>query len=56
MTGALRAVMLALVLSGLVPPASAQEIRHDILDFSDLQGWEADDHAAALEVFQTHKK
>ena len=51
MTGALRAVMLALVLSGLVPPASAQEIRHDILDFSDLQGWEADDHAAALEVF-----
>lgn len=51
MTGALRAIMLALVLSGLVPPASAQEIHHDILDFSDLQGWEADDHAAALEVF-----
>jgi len=51
MTGALRAIMLALALSGLGQPADAQDIRHEILEFADLQGWEADDHAAALEVF-----
>jgi membrane-bound lytic murein transglycosylase A len=51
MTGALRAIMLVLALSGPGLPAVAQDIRHDILDFSDLQGWKADDHAAALEVF-----
>ncbi|MEQ8917731.1 MAG: MltA domain-containing protein [Roseovarius sp.] len=43
--------MLVLALSGPGLPAVAQDIRHDILDFSDLQGWKADDHAAALEVF-----
>lgn len=51
MTGALRAIISTLVLCGSALPAGAEDIRHDILDFADLQGWEADDHSAALEVF-----
>ncbi|SEK83124.1 membrane-bound lytic murein transglycosylase A [Roseovarius azorensis] len=48
MTRALRGIGLALSLS---LPAAAQDLSHDILQFGDLRGWEADDHAAALEVF-----
>jgi membrane-bound lytic murein transglycosylase A len=50
MTGALRAFCFGLAIwSGL--GAQAQEIRHKILEFSELNGWEADDHGAALDVF-----
>jgi membrane-bound lytic murein transglycosylase A len=31
--------------------AGASELRHEILDFSDLRGWAEDDHARALTVF-----
>jgi membrane-bound lytic murein transglycosylase A len=48
MTAALRAITLALTLA---TGAAASELRHDILDFKDLSGWEDDDHAAALAVF-----
>lgn len=48
MTAALRAFTLALMLA---TGAAASELRHDILDFEDLAGWEDDDHAAALAVF-----
>ncbi len=48
MTRALRGICLAVCLS---LPAAAQDISHHILQFSDLQGWDADDHAVALEVF-----
>lgn len=48
MTAALRAITLALTLA---TGAAASDLRHDILDFEDLSGWEDDDHAAALAVF-----
>lgn len=32
-------------------PAKAQEVRHTVLDYADLAGWAADDHDAALRVF-----
>ncbi|MGX0875708.1 membrane-bound lytic murein transglycosylase A [Roseovarius sp. MBR-154] len=51
MTDALRSIALVLALFGQAPPVAAQEIQHNILDFSELDDWEADDHAAALEVF-----
>ncbi|WP_235871880.1 murein transglycosylase A [Pelagimonas phthalicica] len=34
------------------PAVSDTEITHTILKFEDLNGWEQDDHGAALEVFQ----
>lgn len=48
MTPALRGALLA---ASLWLPADAQEISSEILDFDQLQGWDADDHAAALRVF-----
>ena len=48
MTRALRGIGLALCLA---LPVAAQDLSHDILQFDDLRGWAADDHAAALEVF-----
>ncbi|NCQ23419.1 MAG: murein transglycosylase [Rhodobacteraceae bacterium CG17_big_fil_post_rev_8_21_14_2_50_63_15] len=50
MNRALRRIGLAVCL--LAPfHAAAEDLRHDIQRFADLEGWEADDHAAALEVF-----
>ncbi|SMX26156.1 Membrane-bound lytic murein transglycosylase A precursor [Pelagimonas phthalicica] len=40
------------VLSMSTPAVSDTEITHTILKFEDLNGWEQDDHGAALEVFQ----
>ncbi|SDI79792.1 murein transglycosylase A [Lutimaribacter saemankumensis] len=49
----MRAALRAAILAGLVmtAPASA-ETTYKVLDFSDLGGWEQDDHAAALSVFR----
>lgn len=48
----IRAALLALlVLPLLVARTMAEEVSYDILRFSDLDGWETDDHDAALEVF-----
>ncbi len=49
MIGALRTLFLA----GAVMAASASgaETTHEIVSFSDLDGWERDDHSAALSVF-----
>lgn len=35
----------------MVPPASA-DVTYTVMDFSDLKGWETDDHAAALQTFR----
>lgn len=35
----------------MVPPASA-DVTYTVMDFSQLDGWETDDHAAALKTFQ----
>jgi membrane-bound lytic murein transglycosylase A len=46
--------LLAAILAGLTMTRAAdaaEEIRHRIVDFSDLDGWHEDDHAAALSVF-----
>ena len=49
MIGALRTLLLAgLLMAG---SGSGAETTHKVLDFSDLDGWEKDDHAAALSVF-----
>ncbi|MBE0453424.1 murein transglycosylase A [Roseovarius autotrophicus] len=49
MTGALRAPsMLAALCSATI---AAAEIRHEMLDFSDLADWQEDDHPRALSVF-----
>ena len=46
-----RAFWYALLWAGLtVPPANA-DVSYTITDFSQLDGWEADDHAAALRTF-----
>ena len=45
----------ALLLAGgvaMTPPAQA-ETAYSILDFKDLDGWEEDDHGAALDVFRS---
>lgn len=42
------AILLSLPWAG---GASASDVRYDILDFADLDGWQDDDHAAALNVF-----
>lgn len=47
--GAGAALLLALAMSGW---AARADVPVDILRFSDLKGWEKDDHAAALAVFQ----
>ncbi|MAU52160.1 MAG: murein transglycosylase [Roseovarius sp.] len=49
MTSALRALALAAALWPAI--AVASDLRHQVLDFSDLSGWADDDHAAALAVF-----
>ncbi|TDK44452.1 murein transglycosylase A [Antarcticimicrobium luteum] len=51
MIGALRSVVLAgAVLMAPLSGAGAEPLR-EILDFSDLDGWESDNHADALSVF-----
>jgi membrane-bound lytic murein transglycosylase A len=45
---ALAAITLAVACMGT---AARSEARYDILSFADLDGWERDDHAAALRVF-----
>ena len=49
MIGALRSVLLAGALMAANP--SGAETIHEIIPFSDLDGWQADDHSAALSVF-----
>ena len=49
MTGRFRTGLLALLIAGAT--AAMSETRKTVLEFSDLEGWEKDDHAAALEVF-----
>ncbi len=53
MTGRWFAALFAgLVMTGTGPEqARSQDVTHTILDFSQLDGWEKDDHAAALSVF-----
>ena len=51
------AAYLTLALLSLAPPGTAQEIPAEdpvisVLDFDDLNGWAADDHAAALATFR----
>ncbi len=51
MIAALRAALVAgLVMTGA---AQASEPTYKILEFSDLEGWERDDHLAAMRVFQS---
>lgn len=45
----LAAAALGLFMAGM---AHSQDTTYKILDFKDLDGWERDDHAAALRVFQ----
>jgi len=33
-------------------PVDASDLRYEVLSFDQLDGWEADDHAAALSVFR----
>ena len=49
----MRAALWVALLAGLIMtnPAKA-ETTYEVLDFSDLQGWEGDDHAAALATFR----
>ena len=47
----MRALALSLCLA-LAPLAPAQAVETRVLDFAALDGWEQDDHAAALEVFR----
>lgn len=49
MIGALRTLLLAGLL--MAASGSGADTTHEILAFSDLDGWEKDDHAAALTVF-----
>jgi len=51
MIAALRTVVVAGALLMASPPGVGAEPEHEILDFSRLDGWEKDNHAAALEVF-----
>jgi len=53
MIGALRRAFGAACLIGAVMSASGaqSETNFSLLDFSQLDGWETDDHAAALDVF-----
>jgi len=47
-----RACAGALLWAGLMaPPASATDVSYSILSFDQLEGWETDDHAAALRAF-----
>jgi peptidoglycan lytic transglycosylase A len=49
MIGALRSLMLAGAV--MATPATGAETTREIVAFSDLDGWEKDDHGAALAVF-----
>lgn len=49
MIGAFRTLLLAAIV--MAASASGAETTHEIIAFSDLDGWEKDDHAAALAVF-----
>jgi membrane-bound lytic murein transglycosylase A len=53
MIGALRAALRAAALLGAAMTASGAsgETAYSLMDFSQLDGWEKDDHAAALDVF-----
>lgn len=50
MIGALRSLILAGAV--MATAATGAEVTREIVAFSDLDGWEKDDHAAALKVFQ----
>ncbi len=50
MIAALRAALVAVL--AMTSTMAASETTYTILDFSDLDGWERDDHTAALRVFQ----
>ncbi|MFD0859499.1 murein transglycosylase A [Roseovarius aquimarinus] len=47
----IKAALAAVALAACTASAFASDTRYDILTFSDLDGWETDDHAAALRVF-----
>lgn len=47
-----RLLAIILVLSVQAVSVSAKETTHTILSFSDLNGWQDDDHAKAMSVFQ----
>jgi membrane-bound lytic murein transglycosylase A len=49
MIGALRAASLAITMMAASAPGA--ETTYEIVDFSSLDGWEQDDHSAALSVF-----
>jgi membrane-bound lytic murein transglycosylase A len=44
------AVVAALAMTG---PKAEADVTHTVLKFSDLKGWDGDDHNKALEVFRT---
>ncbi|MXU64724.1 murein transglycosylase A [Oceanomicrobium pacificus] len=48
----LRSLLLAAALAGTGLPAVAGDLEISLLDFDDLRGWAADDHAAALAAFR----
>jgi len=50
MIGTLRSAFLAVAV--MATAATGAEVTHEIISFSDLDGWEKDDQAAALAVFQ----
>lgn len=52
MIGALRAVLGAACLWGSAMTAAGAETTYSLLEFDQLDGWAADDHSAALSVFQ----
>lgn len=48
----LRFVALLLMVVLMTSQGAAKMIRHSIVDYADLSGWEEDDHGAALDVFR----
>jgi len=51
MIGALRVLSAAALMVAGMGAGAGAEVTHEIIAFSDLDGWEKDDHAAALAVF-----
>lgn len=50
----MRRTFLAIIFAGLAmtdPSSAAEETEYRLLEFADLDGWEDDDHQAALDVF-----
>ena len=50
MIGALRSTLIALA-GALFVTGAAAEVSRQVLSFTDLDGWERDDHAEALRAF-----